>query len=505
MVSSAEDDAPAAGAAAPSRAMIRRVAALAVAANVSAAVVVYLFLSLVSPSASTDEASLALELATFGAYVALGGFLGVRAGLRTFAPVAAWLDAGRAPTEAELEQTLEQPLRQARWVLVVWSGGAALFALMHAVPGNPIHHDPGYGLLIGAIGVLGGLAASMGTYLLVDQAMRPVFAEALAQTTPLRPRTLGVAQRIVASWALGSAVVFVAIAITPLSSPRVELALWFLVPVGLVGGGWIVAVAARSVARPVGDMRGALALIEAGDFGARVQVDDGSEVGLLQAGFNRMAAGLAERERLREVFGTYVDAEVAEHILREGTSLEGEEVEVTIMFLDVRDFTGFAEREPAPEVVATINRLFERVVPVVHDHAGHVDKFVGDGMLAVFGAPRRRPDHADLALGAALAIERAVADEFAGELRVGIGLNSGTVVAGNVGGGGRLEFSVIGDAVNVAARIEAATRETGDTVLLSERTKELLRESHGAFVERTEIHLKGKREPVCLYAAGPAP
>ncbi|MFN2588816.1 MAG: adenylate/guanylate cyclase domain-containing protein [Actinomycetota bacterium] len=484
------------------RAFVARVASQAIAGNVGAALVVYLFLALISPPTSSTDESAALELATFGTYVAAGAFVAFRVGRRTFEPVARWLDAARAPSEEEVELTLDQPRRQAAWVLLFWFGGAALFAAIHIVPGNPIHHDPSYGLLIGAIGVLGGLAAAMLTYLLVDQSLRPVFALALAQTTPLRPHTLGVKQRILASWALGSAVVFVAIALTPLGSPRVELALWFLVPVGLIGGGLIITVAARAVARPIGAMRGALALIEEGDFDARVAVDDGSEVGLLQAGFNRMAAGLAERERLRDIFGTYVDREIAEHILREGTSLAGEEVEVTIMFLDVRGFTSFAERAPAHEVVATINRLFGRVVPIVHEHGGHVDKFVGDGVLAVFGAPRRRADHADLALAAALEIERAVADEFGDELSVGIGLNSGTVVAGNVGGAGRLEFSVIGDAVNVAARIETATRVTGDTVLLSDRTKQLLTKPP-SLAERTDVALKGKSERVCLYAVQP--
>jgi adenylate cyclase len=213
-----------------------------------------------------------------------------------------------------------------------------------------------------------------------------------------------------------------------------------------------------------------------------------------------MAAGLRERERIRETLGTYVDRDVADHILSEGTSLEGEEVEVTLMFLDVRDFTALVERSSAVEVVGTLNRLWERVVPIVHAHGGHVDKFVGDGMLAVFGAPRREPDHADQALAVALEIAQAVERDLAGELQIGIGLNSGAVLAGNVGGAGRLEFSVIGDAVNVAARVEAATRQTGDTVLVSDATRRRLREAEIALEERPEIPLKGKRTPVTLFA-----
>jgi adenylate cyclase len=242
-----------------------------------------------------------------------------------------------------------------------------------------------------------------------------------------------------------------------------------------------------------------------GDFTVRVPVVTTDETGGLARAFNRMVAGLVERERIRDAFGTYVDREVAEHILREGTALEGEEVEVTMLFLDIRDFTGYAEAAPATDVVATLNRLWERVVPIIHAHGGHVDKFVGDGLLAVFGAPRRQADHADKALSSALEIARAVDDEFGEELSVGIGLNSGTVVAGNVGGAGRLEFSVIGDAVNTAARVEAATRQTGDTILIAERTKELLGEADVPLTERPNVALKGKRESIALFSPQSVP
>jgi adenylate cyclase len=255
----------------------------------------------------------------------------------------------------------------------------------------------------------------------------------------------------------------------------------------------------ESVVTPIADLEDATRRVGAGDLETRVRPYTTDETGHLARSFNEMVAGLAERERIREAFGTYVDREVAEHILREGTDLAGEEVEVTVMFLDVRDFTGFAERLSAPEVVATLNRLFELAVPVIHEHDGHVDKFVGDGLLAVFGAPRRSEDHADRALAAACEIAGRVADDF-DELRIGVGLNSGSVVAGNVGGAGRLEFSVIGDAVNVAARVESATRHTGDDILVSEHTRRLLRGDAVPLEERPQVPLKGKREPVALYA-----
>jgi adenylate cyclase len=263
---------------------------------------------------------------------------------------------------------------------------------------------------------------------------------------------------------------------------------------------WLIAFLSDSVASSMRDLRAGARRIGAGEFGARVPVASSDETGELAQSFNEMSAGLAERERIREAFGTYVDRDVAEHILREGTSLAGEEVEVTMLFLDIRGFTAFAERLSATEVVATLNRLFERIVPIIHSHEGHVDKYIGDGLLAVFGAPRRQSDHADRALVAGLEIAAAVEDEFDDALSVGVGLNSGPVVAGNVGGAGRLEFSVIGDAVNVAARIESATRQTGDTVLIAERTRELLQRVEIEFVERPGLTLKGKTKPVAVYA-----
>ncbi len=259
---------------------------------------------------------------------------------------------------------------------------------------------------------------------------------------------------------------------------------------------------ARSFNDPIDELVAATDRVAQGDLSASVMALAADEMGVLASRFNHMVVGLAERERIRKIFGAYVDQEVAEHILRNGTSLIGEEVEVTMMFIDIRGFTAYAEHATPPEVVATVNRMFDRAVPIVHGHGGHIDKFVGDGLLAVFGAPRRQKNHADEALAAALEIETAVREEFEGSVGIGIGLNSGTVVAGNVGGGGRFEFSVIGDAVNVAARVESATRQTGDTVLLTENTRRFLSVGwQRSLEERPAVPLKGRSGPMALYGA----
>ncbi|HEY1359958.1 MAG TPA: adenylate/guanylate cyclase domain-containing protein [Thermoleophilaceae bacterium] len=256
----------------------------------------------------------------------------------------------------------------------------------------------------------------------------------------------------------------------------------------------------KSVVGPINDLVDATRRVRAGDLEARVPVMSGDEMGALAGSFNEMMRGLSEREALRQAFGSYVDPDVAERVLDEGELLEGQEREVTVMFVDVRDFTPFAEHSSARETVAFLNDFFDTVVPVVIARGGHANKFLGDGLLCVFGAPERIPDHADRALACALDVAAKVRERFDGSIGIGIGLNSGPVVVGSVGGGGRLEFSVIGDAVNVAARVEAHTRETGDTILLTEATRCLLERSPSEPESRGAIELKGKSEPVPLYA-----
>ena len=469
------------------------------AANGAGATIAFVYLTAVSPPQPAPRGSEWDQLVIAPVYVLLAAVVGGRIARPRFRAVAEWLDAGRPPSPGERELVLGLPRDAAVLSGLGWLVASGLFGLVTAT-----HHPAIYvaGVIVGI--VLAGLTTAAATYLLAERSLRPVFALAFAASNPDKPM-VGTGPRLLVSWALGSGVALVAIAVAFLGrgddrGEDLVGPVLFLVVVGLFAGGVLTAAAARAISEPVERLRAAVERVEAGSLDEEVVVDDGGEIGFLQAGFNRMVAGLRERERIRETFGTYVDREVADHILREGTALEGEEVEVTLMFVDVRDFTGFAETASAREVVATINRLFGRIVPIVHAHEGHVDKFVGDGLLAVFGAPRRCDDHADQALEAALEIERAVAEEFGGGLAIGVGLNSGPVIAGNVGGAGRLEFSVIGDAVNVAARVEAATRDTGDTVLLAGRTNELLRSARVELEERPGVDLKGRRQRVPLYA-----
>jgi class 3 adenylate cyclase len=431
----------------------------------------------------------------------------VAVSLRLIAPANPWLRGDRSPgpAVAAWRALAGLPLR-----LLLYGRGLPVVA--NIVPISVyVTAELGYRLFPSVLAVAAGatVVLAYGTFVrffAVELALRPVLEDASRDmpdgarlgraTVPLKWRLLvalpvinvvtgvavvGVSTEQPSLRALG---VGVLIALAVASTISLELMLLLL----------------RSIVHPIEDLQRGTERVAAGDLQVRVPVLGTDETGRLAGSFNQMVAGLAERERLREAFGAFVDPGLAERVIHEGTVLEGEELEVTVLFVDIRDFTAFAERATAPEVVAQLNRFFELVVPVLMRHGGHANKFVGDGLLAVFGAPDRLLDHADCGLAAALEMVHAVREAYGGAVRIGVGLNSGPVVAGTVGGGGRVEFAVIGDTVNTAARVEEATRVTGDAVLVTEATFRLLRHHHGGFVTRADVPLKGKAEPVVLRA-----
>ncbi len=252
--------------------------------------------------------------------------------------------------------------------------------------------------------------------------------------------------------------------------------------------------------QPIRDLAQGAERVGAGDFSQRLPVAQDDDLGALAASFNRMQAGLAERQRLQAAFGTYVDPGLAARLLEQGDDVfTGERREVTVMFVDVRDFTPFAEANTAEDTVSRLNALFEIVVPTVIDAGGHVNKFLGDGALAVFGAPNDLADNADAAVNAAILTHRRVDERFGGELRIGIGINTGVVIAGTIGGGGKLEFTLIGDTVNVAARVEQLTKTTGDAILLTQQCVDALVSRPPGLIDRGLHVLKGKSAAVQVF------
>ncbi len=476
-----------------------------VVANIIGATAVLAVIYLVLPLPEVDDSDHVrmVNAVLAAAYIPLAIVAGVILGKRALTGLQTWLRSESDADDRVRRMVIEAPLRLFRLQAALWFGAAVLFGVLD------VTYSVGLAAVVSSTIAITGVTTGACAYLVAERILRKPASRALADETPSEIDVPGVATRAVLAWALGTggpliglmAVGISSLAGLPASETQLEVAIVALGGIAVAVGLLAVVLAARATADPIDAVRIALETVQSGDFDVRVPVYDGTQIGRLQLGFNRMAEGLAEREQIRETLGTYVDPDVAERILKEGVQLEGEEVDATMMFIDVRDFTAFAEQHDAPEVVAAINALFEEAIPVIHEHGGRIDKFVGDGLLAVFGAPRRLENHADDALAVALELAEKVRD---GELKIGIGLNSGPVVAGNVGGAGRFEFSVMGDAVNVAARVESATRDTGDEILISEGTRERLSSEPVEFHERGGIELKGKSTEVRLFAPGSA-
>lgn len=267
---------------------------------------------------------------------------------------------------------------------------------------------------------------------------------------------------------------------------------------------------ARSLSRPVQALAAHTRRIAAGDYAARLGLRRRDELGELASAFNAMSAGLAERDRVRDLLDKNVSPEVAARLLRDGHALGGEEREVTVLFCDLRGFTTLSEGLAPPELVTLLNRYLDRMSAAVEEAGGIIDKYIGDEIMALFGAPVAAADSADRAVRAALAMRAALAGlnrELAAEgrppLGFGVGINTARVVAGNIGSHRRLNYSVIGDGVNLAARLQTLTRreDYAADVILSESTRAAL-VSEFPLRDLGEVVVKGKTRAVRIHALG---
>ncbi len=388
--------------------------------------------------------------------------------------------------------------------------GALLFLVVGAIVSAPGSRLVQY-MVIGAVS--GVSVILVGAHSFPEAAMRPVRA-AIAGDTGIgdalpRPRPTFAAWSNVSMLTCAFAFAVAGAMLAAVTDRASEVpVLCILIAGGLTLGFAVpitVGVGFSPSLQPIRDLATAAESVAAGDYGQRLPVVQDDDLGVLAASFNRMQAGLAERQRLQAAFGNYVDPALAARLLQQGDDVfTGERRQVTVMFVDVRDFTPFAEANSAEDTVARLNALFGIVVPAVVDAGGHVNKFLGDGALAVFGAPNDLADHADAAVKAAALIHRLVAERFGGTLRIGIGINTGKVIAGTIGGGSKLEFTLIGDTVNVAARVEQLTKTTGDTILLTNQTVDFLDPRPPGLTDRGSHALKGKSAEVRVFGLDPA-
>ena len=272
----------------------------------------------------------------------------------------------------------------------------------------------------------------------------------------------------------------------------------------------------RSLLKPFGDLARAMTRVAGGDLDVRIPVTSNDEVGEVTAQFNTMIEGLRERERIRETFGRYVDESVAATILhRQGESgsgdMSGEMGEATILFTDIAGFTTIAEYLQPRELVAALNDYLETVLEPIREHGGVVNTFIGDGLFASFNLPLPCEDHACAAVRAAIDIQRAVSSRTFGDrildgggvaFATRIGISTGPVIGGSVGAGQRMSFTLLGDTVNLAARLEELNKHHATRILVSQSTHDACG-GQFTFGALGSVPVRGRSESVAIFSVDP--
>ena len=479
----------------------RRLTRTAFISNILGGTVVFVF-GLLAPGSPDPDDYLKLSLmngVTLLVFAVIAFAIGSRLGILAGAPLNRWLSEERPATEDEQDLALRYPAKLAVVSAKLWLAAAVVFTIVNST------YSLDLGVTAFGVTVLGGVTCVALGYLMNERNLRPLVGRALAGSAPPQARGPSVAHRLTMAWTLVTGVPLVGIAailIADLVGAEMDTlatSAMLLLAVAALGAGFYATVtAARSVAEPVRAVQSAMTSVEQGEFEARVPVEDGSEVGRLQAGFNRMAAGLAERERLRDLFGRHVGRDVAHAALDGEIRLGGEVRDVAVLFVDLVGSTALAARRPPTEVVTLLNSFFQLVVEAAERQGGWVNKFEGDAALCVFGAPTGLDDCS----GAALAAARELRDRMASDLPdldAGIGVSAGDAVAGNIGAEERFEYTVIGDPVNEAARLCELAKKRPERVLASDAALERAgHEEQARWSLGETVELRGRAAPTRL-------
>ena len=252
----------------------------------------------------------------------------------------------------------------------------------------------------------------------------------------------------------------------------------------------------RSMTNPISSLAEAVKRISEGNYDESVRIKSLDELGQLADSVNTMASGLQEKERVRDLLGKVVSQQIAEELLSNPVELGGEERTATILFSDIRGFTSYCGDLPPQKVLGELNKVLSCISDIVEAHNGVVDKFQGDAVMALFGAPVSSKNDAANAMAAGLEIISAVGSAE-NPLSACVGINTGLVVAGNLGSANRLNYSVIGDAVNLAARLESLTRLYNVANIVSAASMS----AAPGFVYREldEVQVVGKNRSVSIY------
>lgn len=441
-----------------------------------------------------------ITFAVAPAYIVLAFIVGVVWATNRVINNVRWAIEEREPTPQDQRNTFFAPWRLTRVLLALWGGGTVVLTVLYGL------QDTNYipKVLLGIS--FPGIVVSASCYLFTEFALRPVAAQALEVGPPPRRFAPGIMGRTLTVWALGSGVPVLGILLAAIitlslhivSPTQFTVAVMILATFALVFGFILMWILSWLTATPVRVVRAALNRVERGDLDTELVVFDGTELGQLQRGFNSMVVGLRERERVRDLFGQHVGREVAALAEKERPQLGGEERHAAVIFVDVIGSTALVTSRPAVEVVALLNRFFAVIVDEVDRHHGLVNKFEGDAVLAVFGAPVSLPNPEDEALGAARAIATRLRAEVP-ELKAGIGVTAGQVVAGNVGAKDRFEYTVIGEPVNEAARLcEFAKSVPGHLVASSDTLRGATETESAHWTLGDTVTLRGLDAPTRL-------
>lgn len=486
----------------------------------------FLFLTVINPLPQGEASVQELDTVSIVLFVVVAVFafatLGI-VGQRLSRPIQTWYDrlqsgtpAAELPVEAA-RRVLNWPSINAAIIVVGWIPTAILFGFAFRSLTNVI------GISIGAI--LAITVSYVGTDILWRQIIPVFFPDGQLSKIP--------AFRVAVHWRLLWA--FLIVGVVPpillvtlslsrsralIDSPNPEVVLrnliivqLFILTASLLASVGIANFVSRAIVEPLRMLQDAMGLVKDNDLDARVTVTSNDEFGYLGERFNDMAAGLRQGEQVRRLFGLYVSPEVAQAAVETGAGLGGRLCECTIMFSDLRDFTSLTERLTPETLVDLINRYMTAMVSVIVDHGGVVTRFGGDSILAVFGSPlNSMPDHASRAVKAAFHMRQSLqdfnqnatsdpsADGRQPVLENGIGIATGLVIAGNVGGKERIEYTVMGDAVNLASRLEGMTIDFRYPILISEETFDAVGTLNAQ--ELPNVSIKGKSKPVTIYGMG---
>ncbi len=263
---------------------------------------------------------------------------------------------------------------------------------------------------------------------------------------------------------------------------------------------------AKTLTTPIVRLVTATKKIKEGEFNVNIIPTTKDEIGELTSSFIEMGQGLEEREKMKDAFGKFVNPEIAEQVLKGEIRLGGERKTAAVFFSDIRSFTAISEKLEPEEVVEFLNDYMTRMVHCVNETDGVVDKYIGDAIMAEWGVPISKGNDTENAINAALMMRESLIDFNSGRgdekkpiIKIGCGINTGAVLAGQIGSEDRMEYTVIGDAVNLASRIETLNKPFGTDILVSQDSLELVKDIF-AVEKMSPIKVKGKEEPQQIYA-----